>query len=169
MTLSAHSQTFLSLHLRQSSFSNPSVALPTSQFILQPFRCFTYVTAHSPTLLPSQALHLRQLPSCPWWQPLIAHIPADKSNFLTNKGQLASRMRMLQYAGHLTKIWDCPLKIQGTCWPWALQVSFNDWPGKSVQGAPKEVFTSINMVSAEIAVPTVSCEVLFVFCRSMRS
>ena len=35
----------------QSSFSNPSVALPTSQLILQPFRCFTYVTAHSPTLL----------------------------------------------------------------------------------------------------------------------
>ena len=35
----------------QSSFSNLSIALPTSQFILQPFRCFTYVTAHSTTLL----------------------------------------------------------------------------------------------------------------------
>ena len=34
-----------------SSFSNPSVGLPTSQLILQPFRCFTYVTAHFPTLL----------------------------------------------------------------------------------------------------------------------
>ena len=34
-----------------SSFSNPSVALPKSQLILHPFRCFTYVTAHSPTLL----------------------------------------------------------------------------------------------------------------------
>ena len=33
------------------SFSNPSVALPTSQLILQPFRWFTYVSAHSPTLL----------------------------------------------------------------------------------------------------------------------
>ena len=42
--------TFPSLHLRHNSFSNPSVALPTSQFILQPFRHFTYVTAHSPTL-----------------------------------------------------------------------------------------------------------------------
>ena len=50
----AHSPTFLSLHLRHNSFSNPSVALPTSQFILQPFRCFTYVTAHSPTLLSLQ-------------------------------------------------------------------------------------------------------------------
>ena len=48
---SAHSPTFPSLHLRYSSFSNPSFALPTSQFILQPFCCFTYVTAHSPTLL----------------------------------------------------------------------------------------------------------------------
>ena len=47
---SAHSPTFPSLYLRHSSFSNPSVALPTSQLILQPFRCFTYVTAHSPTL-----------------------------------------------------------------------------------------------------------------------
>ena len=28
-----------------------SVASPASQLILQPFRCFTYVTAHSPTLL----------------------------------------------------------------------------------------------------------------------
>ena len=28
-----------------------SSALPTSQLILQPFRCFTYATAHSPTLL----------------------------------------------------------------------------------------------------------------------
>ena len=39
------------LHLRHSSFSNPSVALPTSNLILQSFRRFTYVTAHSPTLL----------------------------------------------------------------------------------------------------------------------
>ena len=48
---SADSPNFPSLHLRHSSFSNPSVALPTSQLILQPFRCFTYVTAHSPILL----------------------------------------------------------------------------------------------------------------------
>ena len=47
---SAHSPTFPSLHLRHSSFSNPSVAFPTSQLILQPFRCFTYITVHSPTL-----------------------------------------------------------------------------------------------------------------------
>ena len=40
-----------SLYLRHSSFSNPSVALPTSQLILQPIRCFAYVTVHSPTLI----------------------------------------------------------------------------------------------------------------------
>ena len=51
MDRSAHSPSFPSLHLRHSSFSNPPVVLPTSQLILQPFRCFTYVTAHSPTLL----------------------------------------------------------------------------------------------------------------------
>ena len=40
----------LILHLRHNSFSNTSVASPTSQLILQPFCRFTYVTAHSPTL-----------------------------------------------------------------------------------------------------------------------
>ena len=49
--------TFPSLHLRYSSFPNPSVALLTSQLILQPFRCFTSVTAHSPTLLSLLLLH----------------------------------------------------------------------------------------------------------------
>ena len=37
--------------LRHSSFSNPSVALPTSHLILQPFRCFTYITARSQTFI----------------------------------------------------------------------------------------------------------------------
>ena len=40
----------------ESSFSNLSVTSPTSQLILQPFRRFAYVTAHSPTL---PLLHLR--------------------------------------------------------------------------------------------------------------
>ena len=64
------------------SFSKVSVTSRTSQLILQPFRRFTYVTAHSPTLpllhlrhssfsnpsfasLTSQALHLRHLASRP--------------------------------------------------------------------------------------------------------
>ena len=40
----------------QSSFSNISVTSPTLQLIIEPFRRFTYITAHSPTLL---LLHLR--------------------------------------------------------------------------------------------------------------
>ena len=47
----AHSPTFPSLHLCHSAFSNPSITSPTSQLILQPFHCFTYITDHSPTLL----------------------------------------------------------------------------------------------------------------------
>ena len=43
----AHSPTLPSLYLRHSSFSNPSIASPTSQFILQPFFCFTYITSSS--------------------------------------------------------------------------------------------------------------------------
>ena len=42
---------------KSSSFSKPSVASPTSQLILQPSRCFTYVTDHPPTL---PSLHLRR-------------------------------------------------------------------------------------------------------------
>ena len=42
-----HSITLPSLYLRQSSFSNPSVASPTSQFILQPFFRFSYVKSSS--------------------------------------------------------------------------------------------------------------------------
>ena len=55
---SSTSQALHSIHLacQQSSFSNLSATSPTSQLILQPFRRFTYVTAHSPTLL---LLHLR--------------------------------------------------------------------------------------------------------------
>ena len=56
VTAHSDSPSFPSLHLRHSSFSNHSLASPTSQLILQPFRCFTYVTSHSPTL---PLLHLR--------------------------------------------------------------------------------------------------------------
>ena len=65
------------------SFSNLFLTSPTSQLILQPFRRFTYVTAHSPTLPllllchssfsnpsfaspASKALHLIHLASRPW-------------------------------------------------------------------------------------------------------
>ena len=54
----AHSPTFPSLHLRQSSFSNTYFDLPKSQLTLQPFRWFTYVTAHSPTLLSLLLCHI---------------------------------------------------------------------------------------------------------------
>ena len=42
-----HSPTLTSLYLRPSSFSNPSIASPTSQFILQPFFRFSYVKRSS--------------------------------------------------------------------------------------------------------------------------
>ena len=61
-----HSPTFPSLHLHHSSFSNPSVALPISQLILQSFHYFTYVTAHSPTLL-LPLLHHRLFTYVTWW------------------------------------------------------------------------------------------------------
>ena len=48
--VTAHSPTLPSLCLRHSSVSNRSVASPTSQFVLQPFFRFSYVTGSSLTL-----------------------------------------------------------------------------------------------------------------------
>ena len=45
--VTTHSPTVPSLYLHHSSFSNPSVASRTSQFILQPFFRFSYVTSSS--------------------------------------------------------------------------------------------------------------------------
>ena len=47
----------LSYNYELRSFSNISVTSPTSRLILEPFRRFTYVTAHSPTLPLLQIRH----------------------------------------------------------------------------------------------------------------
>ena len=70
-----------SLHLRHSSFSNPSVPSPTSQLILLillPFHRFTYVIAYSPNLL---SLHVHHLTSSPWHSHSFIHsfIPCHPS------------------------------------------------------------------------------------------
>ena len=88
----AHSPTFPSLHLRHSSFSNPSVTLPTSQLILQPFRCFTYVTVHSPTLLSLLLGH--RLFTYVTWRP--AH---DVKNWWYRRGPVSGKPR--------TRCWNC--------------------------------------------------------------
>ena len=49
MYVTAHSPTLPLLHLHHGSFSNPSVASPTSQLILQSFFCFPYVRGSSLT------------------------------------------------------------------------------------------------------------------------
>ena len=65
-----------SLENERSSFSKLSVALPTSQLIVQPFRCFTYVTDHFPTFFRFSYLTGFSLTSpgeppmmegLPWW------------------------------------------------------------------------------------------------------
>ena len=47
--VTVHSLTLPSLHLRHSSFSNPSIASTSSKLILQPFFRFSYVTSFSLT------------------------------------------------------------------------------------------------------------------------
>ena len=90
---SAHSPSFTLLHLRHSSFSNPSVALHTSQLILQPFRCFTYVTAHSPTLL---SLLRHRIFTCVTWRA--AHGLSSRTSSLYWK-------LMSQVVYHCRSIW----------------------------------------------------------------
>ena len=53
-----HSPTLPLLHLRHSSFSNSSVASPTSQLILQPFFRFSYVTVSSLTSPGEPPMHI---------------------------------------------------------------------------------------------------------------
>ena len=98
----AHSPTFPSLHQRHSSFSNPSVALSTSQLILQPFRCYTDVITHSPTLLslflrhrlsnPSVALPTSQLILQPFrcYTNVTAHSPTLLSFSYVTRSSLTS-------------------------------------------------------------------------------
>ena len=62
----AYSPTTPSLHLRHNSFSNPSVALPTSQLIRQPFCCFTYVIGTSCTSPGEPPMHRGM-----WWTSLL--------------------------------------------------------------------------------------------------
>ena len=69
----AHSPNLPSLHLRHSSFSNPCVVLPTSQLVLQPFRCphLRHSSFSNPSFAsPSQALHLRHMANRPWYYNL---------------------------------------------------------------------------------------------------
>ena len=67
-----------------SSVSNPSVASATSQLILQPFRCFTYVTAHSPTL-PSLHPKLKLIIQPFRYFSVIAHSPTLISLLLRHR------------------------------------------------------------------------------------
>ena len=64
--VTAHSPTLPPLHQRHSSFYNPSAAWPTSQVILQPFRCFTYVTGTSHTSPGEPHMH-RGWKNSLWW------------------------------------------------------------------------------------------------------
>ena len=61
-----HSSTLTPLHLRLRLFSNPSAALPMSQLILQPFRCFNYMIGTSPTSPGEPPMPLWCL-IYPWW------------------------------------------------------------------------------------------------------
>ena len=95
----------------QSSISNLSVTSPTSQLILQPFRRFTYVTAHSPTLPllhlrhssffnpsfaspTSQALYLIHLANRPWLLEIKSTVDPYLSR-LAVVGELARKARGL--------------------------------------------------------------------------
>ena len=56
-----------------TTYCPPFRRLPTSQLILQPFHCFTYVTVHSPTLL-SPLLRHRIFTCFTWRAAHVSHL-----------------------------------------------------------------------------------------------
>ena len=97
----ALSSSFPSIHVRHSSFSNPSIALSTSQLILQPFRCLTYLIAHSLTLL--SLLSVASLTSQVIFQPFLrftnvtAHSPNLPSLYLRMSELILQTFRCFTY------------------------------------------------------------------------
>ena len=75
--VTTHSPTLPSLYLRHRSFSNSSVASPTSHFILQPFFRFSYVTSSSRRPL----IHLTSLP---------CHLPCSPKLFNSSGKEVTS-------------------------------------------------------------------------------
>ena len=88
----SHSPTFPSLHPSHNSFSSPSVALPTSQLILQLFRCFTYVAAHSSTLLSLLLRH--RLSLTPPSEPPMRYSPTFPSFHLSHNSFSSSSVAL---------------------------------------------------------------------------
>ena len=91
--VTAHSPTLPSLYLSHSSFSNTSVASPTSQFILQPFFRF-YVTSsslNSPGEPPMGYIRVYSFSrfscNCPMWIKRLHKVGAPKEfrRFFWNK------------------------------------------------------------------------------------
>ena len=97
----------------ENELSDLSVITPKSQLILQPFRRFTYVTAHSPTLLlfhlrhssfsnpsfaspTSQALHLRQL-VCRDHSPIFPSLHLRHNSFSNPSVALPTSELILQH------------------------------------------------------------------------
>ena len=78
--VTAHSPTLSPLHLRHSLFYIPSAASPTSQIILQPFRCFTYVTGASRTS-PSEPPTQRGIKNSLWLTSLSQQITKFRSSY----------------------------------------------------------------------------------------
>ena len=66
--------------MRLNSFSNPYIASPTSQLILQPFLRFTHVTVHS-TALPLLHLHHRHFTYVTAHSPTLPPLYLHHSSF----------------------------------------------------------------------------------------
>ena len=114
-----HSPTLVLLHLRHSSFSNPSLASLTSQALhlaelytveqssfFNLYRHFTYVTAHSPTL---PLLHLRHSSFFnPFFAPPMSqalhliHLASKQSSFSNHSVTSPTSQLILQSFRHFT-------------------------------------------------------------------
>ena len=95
--------------LRHSSISNPSDALPTSQLILQPFRCFTYVVGTSPTSPDELPMSLWWCLIYPWW---FCNLQWLRPAGLYERCKLALELKRLKTPGVGLQMW-----MHSNCWP----------------------------------------------------
>ena len=101
---SPHSSTFLSLHLRHNSFSNPSVALPTSQLILLLIFCFFYVTGSSLTSPGEPPMPLNSL------SPSVTLIACG---WYSTQGRSRARTNAWQVIRHWWSFWTPMVQVIG--------------------------------------------------------
>ena len=147
--VTTHSPTLLSLYLCHSSFFNLSDALPTSQFIVQPFFRFSYITSsslNSPGELPMVPYNMRCWKCCP---PSSTHFWRLFRKYAFTQINSISQIQSIScliLAFNSSNVWGFEIFIYGGTWKikcmqWT-PTHYKNW--KWVSGMKLTVFQKLN-------------------------